>query len=417
MAEIRIESVTKVYPDGTRAVDDVSLTAPDGALLVLVGPSGCGKTTLLRMVAGLEDVTRGAIHLGERLINEIPAKERDIAMIFQNYALYPHMSVYNNMAFSLKLKRRPKKQIDERVRTTARTLGLDQLLNKHPKHLSGGQRQRVAMGRAIVREPRAFLMDEPLSNLDAKLRVQMRAEIGRLQRKLGVTTMYVTHDQTEAMTLGDLVAVMRLGVIQQVDSPQALFRRPANLFVAGFIGSPSMNLIEATLIADGGALFVAFWASRLRIEAGAVANRPDLVRYVGSKLIIGIRPDNMEDAALAVGDPSGRIIRSTVDFREEMGSESYIHFEIDAIPVVTEDVRELAADTDTATLDTLEADLRSRKTHLIARVNSRTRAHEQDPVEIVVDTSELHFFDPTSGEAIYGMPANAREAVAGRATT
>jgi multiple sugar transport system ATP-binding protein len=263
MSEISLQDVTKVYDDGTRAVTDVNLDIPDGRLMVLVGPSGCGKTTLLRMVAGLEEITGGTVSIGDRVVNDIKAKDRDIAMVFQNYALYPHMSAYDNMAVGLKLRKTNKQEIHKRVTDVARILGLDEMLKKKPGKLSGGQRQRVAMGRAIVREPEAFLMDEPLSNLDAKLRVQMRAEISRIQRDVGVTTIYVTHDQTEAMTLGDNVAVLKKGLLQQVDSPQNLYRRPANLFVAGFIGSPTMNLAEARVEQDDGRLCVTFAEHRL----------------------------------------------------------------------------------------------------------------------------------------------------------
>src|SRR4051812_9354270 len=299
MGDIAFEQVWKVYPDGTQAVRAVDLDIPDGALMVLVGPSGCGKTTLLRMVAGLEEVTAGSIRIGEREINDVAAKNRDIAMVFQNYALYPHMSVYENQAFGLKLRRMAKAEIDKRVRDVAGVLGLGDQLQKKPGQLSGGQRQRVAMGRAIVRQPEAFLMDEPLSNLDAKLRVQMRAEISKMQRDLGTTMIYVTHDQTEAMTMGTQVAVMRGGDLQQVDAPDVLYAQPANLFVAGFIGSPAMNFITATLSADGEALFVDFAGERLRVDDEAVGARPGLARYRDREIVLGIRPDATEDAAIA----------------------------------------------------------------------------------------------------------------------
>src|SRR5437763_1555128 len=285
MAEISFDEVTKVYPDGTEAVSAVDLEIEDGTLMVLVGPSGCGKTTLLRMVAGLEEITKGQIRIGDRVINDVEAKNRDLAMVFQNYALYPHMTCYDNMAFGLKLRKVPKKEIDRRVRETARTLGLEEQLRKKPKALSGGQRQRVAMGRAIVREPKAFLMDEPLSNLDAKLRVQMRTEISRIQRDLGVTMIYVTHDQTEAMTMGDKVAVLNRGVLQQVDSPQEMYDHPTNLFVAGFIGSPAMNMAEATVTADNGIAWVEFAGFRLRIPDAGLADRPRLREYAGRRVI------------------------------------------------------------------------------------------------------------------------------------
>ena len=294
MAQIQLQNARKIYPDGTEAVTSFNLNVEDGSFMVLVGPSGCGKTTVLRMIAGLEEITYGTIRIGDRVVNDVPPKERDIAMVFQNYALYPHKTVYENMAFGLQLRKVDKKEIGRRVNGTARVLGLEDMMKKRPRQLSGGQRQRVAMGRAIVREPQAFLMDEPLSNLDAKLRVQMRAEISRIQQSVGVTTVYVTHDQTEAMTLGDNVAVMKKGVLQQVDSPQTLYERPDNLFVAGFIGSPAMNLVEASLTGSGGNVFVEFAGNRLRVEDEALSLRPALRRYEGRKVVLGIRPEDME---------------------------------------------------------------------------------------------------------------------------
>src|SRR5213080_991470 len=298
VAEIRLEQLTKIYPDGTKAVDGLDLEIRDGELVVLVGPSGCGKTSALRMVAGLEEITQGRVWLGERMVNRVPPKDRDMAMIFQNYALYPHMSAYANMAFALKMQKVPKRAIATRVERAARVLGLSGVLKKRPRTLSGGQRQRVAMGRAIVREPQAFLMDEPLSNLDAKLRVEMRAEIARLQRDLDVTTIYVTHDQMEALTLGDRVAVLRDGVLQQVDAPQELFERPRNLFVAGFIGSPAMNLVEAALERGDGGAVVSFGSHSLRVPDEVFRLRPGLARYFGRHVALGIRPDDFEDASL-----------------------------------------------------------------------------------------------------------------------
>ena len=283
VAEIVLEQVRKVYPDGTTGVAGVDLVIPDGRLAVLVGPSGCGKTTLLRCVAGLEAITGGTVRIGDRVVNEVSPKDRDLAMVFQDYALYPQMSVYDNMAFSLKLRRMPKADVRKRVDDVARTLGLSELMQKKPGQLSGGQRQRVAMGRAIVREPQAFLMDEPLSNLDAKLRVQMRAELRRTQRDLGVTTIYVTHDQTEAMTMGDMVAVMKKGVLQQWDAPDELYNSPANLFVAGFIGSPAMNMVEARVDASGNGVAVEFAGFRLAVDAQAAAARPALRGYAGKQ--------------------------------------------------------------------------------------------------------------------------------------
>ena len=326
MAEIGIEALTKVYPDGTLAVESLDLEIGDGEFVVFVGPSGCGKTSVLRMVAGLEEITGGAVSIGGRVVNDLLPKERDIAMVFQNYALYPHMTVFDNMAFGLRQRRLPKAEIGRRVNEAARTLGLEETLAKKPRTLSGGQRQRVAMGRAIVREPQAFLMDEPLSNLDAKLRVEMRAEILRLQRDLAVTTIYVTHDQTEAMTMGDRVAVMRKGLLQQAAAPQVLYERPANLFVAEFIGSPAMNLVEAELMADDGGLAVRFGEHALRLGRRVLAERPALAGYAGRRVILGFRPEDLEDSTLVPGAPGGATLRIVTDIREDMGSEVYVHF-------------------------------------------------------------------------------------------
>jgi multiple sugar transport system ATP-binding protein len=293
----------------------MDLDIGDGEFMVFVGPSGCGKTTALRMVAGLEEITEGTIQIGDRVVNDVPPKDRDVAMVFQNYALYPHMSVYDNMGFGLKLQKRPRKEIDDRVRRAAETLGLTEFLKRKPRALSGGQRQRVAMGRAIVREPRAFLMDEPLSNLDAKLRVQMRAEISRLQRDLEVTTIYVTHDQTEAMTMGDRVAVMKKGELQQVDRPQILYDRPLNIFVGGFIGSPAMNMVEAELFGGDGGLHAEFAGTRLRVDDEVLEARPGLRGFEGKKVVLGIRPEDMEDASLVGEAPEDRRLSATVDLR------------------------------------------------------------------------------------------------------
>ncbi len=303
MAQVAFDRVSKIYPDGTRAVNDVSLEIADGEFMVLVGPSGCGKTTALRMVAGLEEISEGTLKIGERVVNYVPSRDRDIAMVFQSYALYPHLSVYENIAFGLRLKKMPKSEIDARVQRAASLLGLEDLLKRKPRALSGGQRQRVAMGRAIVREPAAFLMDEPLSNLDAKLRVQTRAEIAKLQSDLDVTTIYVTHDQVEAMTMGDRVAVMRKGELQQVADPQTLYDRPVNLFVGGFIGSPAMNLLDATVEASNGSLSAKIGTQTLALGAETLNARPALRSYVGKQVIIGIRPEDLEDAALETGAP------------------------------------------------------------------------------------------------------------------
>jgi multiple sugar transport system ATP-binding protein len=401
VAEITFESVSKVYPDGTRAVQSVDLAIADGGFMVLVGPSGCGKTTLLRMVAGLETISDGVIRVGGRVINAVPPKSRDIAMVFQNYALYPHMSVYDNMAFALKLRHLPKAQIKENVRKAATILALMEQLGKKPRNLSGGQRQRVAMGRAIVREPQAFLMDEPLSNLDAKLRVQMRAEIARIQRDLGVTTIYVTHDQVEAMTLGDRVAVMRGGILQQFDSPQELFEQPRNLFVAGFIGSPEMNLVDAKLERIDG-VWVTFGSHRLRVPDELLSARPSVGRAIGRRIVLGIRPDDFEDAALVTEAPAGTRLPVRVDLRETLGREAYLHFVIDAPPVLTEDTKELAADTDAAALEELERTAATQTTRFVASVSAKTSAREGQDAELTVDVGELHFFDPETGEALYG---------------
>jgi multiple sugar transport system ATP-binding protein len=399
MAEINFDQVTKVYPDGTEAVSSVDLGIEDGALMVLVGPSGCGKTTLLRMVAGLEEITEGTIKIGDRVVNDVEPKNRDLAMVFQNYALYPHMTCYDNMAFGLKLRRVPKKEIDRRVRETARTLGLEEQLKKKPRSLSGGQRQRVAMGRAIVREPAAFLMDEPLSNLDAKLRVQMRTEISRIQRDLGTTMIYVTHDQTEAMTMGDHVAVLRRGLLQQVASPQELYDRPANLFVAGFIGSPAMNMVNANLVRDNGRARVEFAGLKLELPEATFGERKSLSDYAGRELVIGIRPEDIEDPEyLTAGSPDTRI-PVLVDIREAMGSEVYAHFTVDAPPVVTEDTKELAEDKG-LDLTELEGQANAGKASFVARLNPRTSAARGRPMELEVDVRRLHFFDPQTGDAI-----------------
>jgi multiple sugar transport system ATP-binding protein len=399
MAEIVLDQVRKIYPDGTEAVHYIDLDVMDGQLMVLVGPSGCGKTTLLRMVAGLEEITEGTIQIGDRVVNEVAPKDRDIAMIFQNYALYPHMSAYDNQAFGLKLRKVRRGEIDRRVNDTAGILGLMEQLRKKPGQLSGGQRQRVAMGRAIVREPQAFLMDEPLSNLDAKLRVQMRTEISRLQGDLGITTIYVTHDQTEAMTMGDRVAVLKLGEVQQADVPQALYDRPANLFVAGFIGSPAMNLVEATLARENGAMRVDFGGFRLRVDDAAVAERPALATYEGKRVLLGLRPEAMEDASIVREAPQDRRIATTVEVREAMGPETFIHFTVDSPPVLTEDTKELAADSEA--LDLLQEEAEARKSRFVARVSARARAREGERIELFVDTRALHFFDPETGLGIY----------------
>jgi multiple sugar transport system ATP-binding protein len=416
MAEITLEDVSKVFADGTEAVHSLDLDIPDAKLMVLVGPSGCGKTTVLRMIAGLEDLTDGKILIGGREVSEVPPGDRDVAMVFQNYALYPHMTVYQNMALSLKIRKFKREEIRRRVREAARVLHLEDLLNKRPRELSGGQRQRVAMGRAIVREPQAFLMDEPLSNLDAKLRVQMRAEILRIQQDLRVTTVYVTHDQTEAMTLGDLVAVMKKGVLQQVASPQELYAEPMNLFVGGFIGSPAMNLVEAKLSIVDGHTFVEFAGSRLLVPPDVLAARPGLEAFRERPLILGIRPEHMEDAALVPGSSADNRVTVLVDLREGMGSDVYLHFSVEAPPVFTEDTRELASDIDEKALDELEEQASERRTKFIARAGPETRARVGELIDLHVDTRKLYFFDPVDGRSIYGGTDSAPTGVGAAST-
>jgi len=399
MADIAIEGATKVYPDGTEAVASLDLDIADGEFMVLVGPSGCGKTTALRMVAGLEEVSSGSVRIGERVVNDLPPKDRDVAMVFQNYALYPHMSVYDNMAFALKLRKMSKDEISRRVNDAAGILGLTEYLHRKPKALSGGQRQRVAMGRAIVREPQAFLMDEPLSNLDAKLRVQMRAEIAKLQQDLGVTTIYVTHDQIEAMTMGDRVAVLKQGHLQQVDAPQVLYDRPANIFVAGFIGSPAMNLVDASLDRDGDRLAVTFGSTRLELDERVLDRRPSLARYEGRRVVVGIRPEDLQDASLAPDGPGSRRMTARVDLLEALGSEVLAHFTVDAPPVVTDDTKELVRDLGTTAQ--LEARAAEGTSSFVARLDPRTPARRGESLEMAVDLERMHFFDLDDGRSIF----------------
>jgi multiple sugar transport system ATP-binding protein len=351
------------------------------------------------MLAGLEEISEGVIRIGDRIVNYVPSRDRDIAMVFQSYALYPHLSVYENIAFGLRVKKVPKKEIDQRVREAARILDLEPFLKRKPRALSGGQRQRVAMGRAIVRQPQAFLMDEPLSNLDAKLRVQMRAEISGLQRDLGVTTIYVTHDQIEAMTMGDRVAVMRKGELQQVAEPQELYDRPVNLFVGGFIGSPAMNLLEATLVRQNGSFAVVAGSQTISLDPETTAKHPALSAYEGKMVVLGIRPEDLEDAALAPDTPADRRIRGEVTLREALGSEIMVHFTIDANAALTDDVRELAEDMDaTAVRDLEEA---AGETTIVGRFGARSRVREGEAIEVAIDERALHFFDPDSGAGIY----------------
>jgi multiple sugar transport system ATP-binding protein len=399
VAEIGLEQLTKVYPDGTRAVRELDLAVADGEFAVLVGPSGCGKTTALRMVAGLEPITSGTVRIGDRVVNDLPPKNRDVAMVFQNYALYPHMSAYKNMAFGLKLRNIAKSEIDRRVKDAARILGLGEVLGKRPRTLSGGQRQRVAMGRAIVREPQAFLMDEPLSNLDAKLRVEMRAEIARIQRDLEVTTIYVTHDQTEALTLGDRVAVMRDGVLQQFDVPQRLYDEPVNLFVAEFIGSPAMNLVGADLVTSNGALQAHFGEHRLRVDDALLDARPALKQFEGKRVILGVRPEDFEDAASSDGAPQDRRMSAIVDIREDMGSEVFVHFGVGAPPVRGEDVQ---AAVGAEAVEATAEQARKQGSLFVARLGRGTRSREGDRIDLLVTPDRLHFFDTETGKGIYG---------------
>jgi multiple sugar transport system ATP-binding protein len=394
MASITFDHVGKIYPGGTRAITDVNLGIEDGEFLVLVGPSGCGKSTLLRMVAGLEDVTEGELKIGTRVVNDVPPKDRDIAMVFQNYALYPHMTVFDNMAFGLKLRKMQREEIKRRVQSAAKTLEITEYLERKPKALSGGQRQRVAMGRAIVREPAAFLMDEPLSNLDAKLRVQMRSEIGVLQQRLGTTTVYVTHDQTEAMTMGDRVAVIRKGSLQQVDTPRFLYDSPDNLFVAGFIGSPSMNFVYGRIEGEGDKIFAHFAGHKVLVDPALIAERSSLSDFTGKELVIGIRPEAFEVATAAPGANGDRSIEVKVDITEQLGSEAYVHFSKPSPPVITLDIKELLEDqgTDPASLGDA--------TKFTARVDPDHCPKPSDQARLVIDTAKLHFFDKASGEAI-----------------
>jgi multiple sugar transport system ATP-binding protein len=394
VATIELDRLTKVYPDGTEAVRELDLDIADGELVVFVGPSGCGKTSALRMVAGLEDITDGEVRVGGQVVNDLPPKARDIAMIFQNYALYPHMSVYDNMAFGLKMRGLERAEIRGRVEQAADILGLREVLAKRPRHLSGGQRQRVAMGRAIVREPRAFLMDEPLSNLDAKLRLQVRAEIARIQRDLKVTTIYVTHDQSEAVTLGDRVCVLRDGVLQQVDRPQALYERPANLFVAGFIGSPAMNLVRAELVGNDGILAARFGRHELALGDEVVASRPRLRTYAGRRVILGVRPEDIAEGAGA----GGSTISVSVDIREDMGAEVYLHFGIDAPPVQLEALKEIAGE---EAAEAAEIQAHEHGVTWIARVARGALAREGERAELTVNTALLHFFELETGAAIF----------------
>ena len=380
---------------------DLDLEIEDGELMVLVGPSGCGKTTALRMLAGLEEISDGEIRIGDRVVNDLTPNDRDIAMVFQSYALYPHMTVEENLAFGLKLRKLPKNEIRERVQRAAHILKIEEFLKRKPRALSGGQRQRVAMGRAIVRQPQAFLMDEPLSNLDAKLRVQLRAEIHQLQRNLGVTTIYVTHDQVEAMTMGDRVAVMQLGHLQQVDTPQALYDNPVNEFVAGFIGSPSINLLHAELQKEDGRLFVSFADYKLAVDDQLARNRSALNDYIGRTVMIGIRPEDFEDAVLEPDTPADRRITATADLTEPLGSEVLVYFSVAATGIISSAVTADAAEGDADLyFGGGNGDAPEGLTRIVARVSPRTRIAIGSKIELTVDTARLYFFDPETRNAL-----------------
>ncbi|MCH9834558.1 MAG: sn-glycerol-3-phosphate ABC transporter ATP-binding protein UgpC [Ilumatobacter sp.] len=387
MATVALEKINKIYENGFQAIHDLDLEITDQEFLVLVGPSGCGKSTALRMIAGLETVTSGEMRIGDKVVNDVEPKDRDIAMVFQNYALYPHMTVYDNIGFALKLAKVPKAEIDRRVRQASKILELDANLDRKPGQLSGGQRQRVAMGRAIVRQPAAFLMDEPLSNLDAKLRVQMRAEIAALQRELAVTTVYVTHDQIEAMTMGDRVAVLKDGYLQQVDTPQNLYDKPDNVFVAAFIGSPSMNLYEAKLDLTGDTGVVRVGDQNLTVGSEVLAARPALRGHAGKKILVGIRPEDFEDAAMVERNTAGRQLRSNVRLIEALGSELMVHFDINARPV------------DSGDPDAVEESESS--SNAVGRFNPRSKVQMREDVTVAVATENMHFFDPETRVAIW----------------
>jgi multiple sugar transport system ATP-binding protein len=397
MAAIAFDDVTKTYGDGHRAVSNLNLDVKDGEFVVLVGPSGCGKTTALRMIAGLEEITDGQIRIGDRVVNNLPPGARDIAMVFQNYALYPHMTVAENIGFALRMRKVPKAEAKRRIAETARIIGLVDHLDRKPGQLSGGQRQRVAMGRAIVREPQVFLMDEPLSNLDAKLRVQMRAEVSRIQRQLAVTTVYVTHDQVEAMTMGDRVAVMRKGLLQQFDAPQRLYEQPANLFVASFMGSPAMNVLEGSLEREGDGLTCRFGATVLELPPDVLNDRPELAQHERRPIAIGIRPEALIERD---GSDGARLV-GRVQAVEALGAEQFVYVGIDAKPVLVEDVVEGLVDPEQAEdLAEIMPDADGSRATVVARLAASARARPDEPIELGVDLRNLHFFDLASGEAL-----------------
>jgi len=393
VADIQFVHIGKVYDGDVTAVRDLNLDVAEGEFMVLVGPSGCGKTTALRMIAGLEEITSGEIRIGGKVVNDLAPRDRDIAMVFQNYALYPHKSVYDNLAFGLRMRKVPKAQQKQRVEEIARILGLGDMLQRRPAQLSGGQRQRVAMGRAIVREPKAFLMDEPLSNLDAKLRVQMRAEIARIQQALKVTTVYVTHDQVEAMTMGHRVAVMRDGELQQVDTPQRLYDAPANLFVASFVGSPPMNLFEAVVERDNGRLVCKAGETELELPADVAAERPSLANYAGRRIAVGIRPEDVREAS----GWDGARLRGRILLVESLGSELLVHIEIAATPLERSDLVDTAAQPPGPSLG---VDALERAVTLLGRFDRHLLLAPGEAVEVAIDPRLLHFFDLDTGVAI-----------------
>jgi multiple sugar transport system ATP-binding protein len=401
MAGITFDNVTKVYGDGHRAVSDLDLDVQDGEFVVFVGPSGCGKTTALRMIAGLEEISDGEIRIGERVVNNLQPRDRDVAMVFQNYALYPHMTVAENIGFALRMRKVPKADARARIAETARIIGLVDHLDRKPRQLSGGQRQRVAMGRAIVREPQVFLMDEPLSNLDAKLRVQMRAEISRIQRQLSVTTVYVTHDQVEAMTMGDRVAVLRRGVLQQFEPPQRLYEEPRNLFVASFIGSPAMNVVEASLAQEGDRLVTRVGANLLELPRDVLSARPALANYAGRKIALGIRPEAFDEPGRRNGDRAS--LPGVVRAIEALGPELLVHLEVEANPVLVDDVLEGLVDTaEVEELGEIIGEIETESHHavVVARLDAAASARPDERLDLSVDLRKLHFFDLESGESI-----------------
>ena len=393
MAPIALDKVTKVYPNGFEAIHELDLNVPEGEFMVLVGPSGCGKTTALRMVAGLEDISQGTLRIGDRVVNDVSPKDRDIAMVFQNYALYPHMTVGENIGFALRLRKLPKAEIKKKVSDTAALLGLTEWIDRKPAQLSGGQRQRVAMGRAIVREPSVFLMDEPLSNLDAKLRVQMRAEVARIQRRIGVATLYVTHDQVEAMTMGDRVAVLRDGLLQQCDDPRVLYDHPKNLFVAGFMGSPAMNLFESTV--GEGASSVQIGSQKIGLPASVLTSRPALRAYANRSVVVGIRPEDLplhkSDAATAADSDS--VFEGDIELVEALGSELLVHFTSDAHALEAEGAKDADA-------EGLNVGALAKAGEGVARVEPSAQLTAGSRVRFHVDANRLHFFDVATTEAI-----------------